>query len=203
MRSKTHGRNAWKLLPIVRAISVLSAVGVITSVVTFAALQSDGHVLAGNTVETATANILISRDGTTYSDTLPGYDFNNIIPGGAAQPTSNGGYVLAVKNVGTTALVLSLHVPTTPVMTGITDPSKVSVLMTPLVTGGGSYAPIVMRLSDLMAAKQPIVWGTNKGLVATGSSVMFHLQVSMDADAVTGGSASITGLDLSYSGTPQ
>lgn len=196
-------KKTWKLLPLARAIGVLSAVGIITTMVTFAALQSTGNALTGNTIETATANLQISKDGTTFSDSVPGYDFNNIIPGGTPQPVAGGGYLVVIKNTGTTNVALSLSVPTEPNAVGITDLGQVYVLVTAQIPGGGSYPVQPIKLSDLIAGKVPLAWGTGHGMVNQSMTQSFHLQVVMDATAVTGGSASITGLDLSFSGAPQ
>lgn len=198
-----RNKQSRRYLPLIRAIAVVSAVGIVTAGVTFAALQSTGNALTGNTIETATASLQISKDGSTFSDSLPGYDFNSIIPGGAPQPASNGGYQVVLKNTGTTNLVLSLAVPTQPTVSGIADLSKVSVLVTPVISGSGTYSPITLKLSDLIAGKQPLAWGISHGLVTQNGTATFHVQVSMDADAVSGGGASISGLDLSFSGTPQ
>jgi len=194
-------RKAWKLLPIVRVIAVLSAVGVITTVVTFAALQSSGNALQGNTIQTATAKLQISTDGKSFSDSVPGFNFTGIVPGGPAQPSNNGGYLVVLKNVGDTDLKLSLSVPTTPTVSGISDLSKVNLLVTvPNAPGGGTYPQQVIKLSSLIAGPVAI---TNQGTVYKNSTLTYHLQVSMDTDAVNGGSGSITGLDIAFSGATQ
>lgn len=184
-------KKSWRLLPIVRAIAVLSAVGVITTAVTFAALQSSGNALTGNTISTATAALKISKDGSAYSDSVPGYNFTGLVPGGAAQPTN--GYAAWLQNVGTATLSLSLSVPTAPTVSGTVDLQKVSVIIIPN-TGVTQTIP----LSDLIAGKVALA---NSNL-AINATTLYHVQVSMAADAVSGSSASITNLDLSFSGTP-
>ncbi|MEJ0073790.1 MAG: hypothetical protein WDN27_07040 [Candidatus Saccharibacteria bacterium] len=190
-------RKLWKLLPVVRAIGVLSAVGIITTLVTFAAIQSTGNALTGNTIETATATLQISKDGTNFSDNVTGYDFNGLVPGGAAQPVT--GYMVALHNTGSTNLALSLAVPAAPVTTGAPDLGKVWVVLTPYNPGGGTYAPQSIRLSDLVAGKVALT----AARLNAGAFAYFHLQIGMDTDAITGGGATITGLDLSFSGIPQ
>ena len=192
-------KKLWKLMPIVRVIAVLSAVGIISTLVTFAALQSTGNALQGNTIQTATAKLQISTDGTNFSDSVPGFDFKGIVPGGPAQP-SNGGYLVVLKNVGDTDLKLSLSIPTTPTLSGITDLSKVNLLLTPPpAPGGGTYPAQIIPLSSLVAGSVSI---TNNGTVTKASTVSYHLQVSMASDAVNGSSGSVTGLDIAFSGMP-
>lgn len=187
-------------MPLVRAIGILSAVGIVTSVITFAALQSTGNALTGNSIETATANLQLSNDGQNFSDSVPGFDFANIIPGGAAQPQTP--YEVTVKNVGTTNLLLTVSTPTAPTVNGIDDLSKVHVLITPYTMVYGAYPVITASLADLTDGAVPLTWGTDSSMVRIGTSMKFRLQVAMDADAVNGSSGSVTNLDLSFSGTP-
>lgn len=192
-------RRTYKALPVLRSIAVLSAVGIVSTVVSFAAIQSTGTALTGNTIETATASLQISTDGKTFTDSVPGFDFNSIIPGGSAVPY--GGYMVELKNTGSTGLNLWLSVPTAPTMTGVSDPSMVNVLLTHPPQTGFSYTPQTFKLSDLTSSEVALTGAD--ATVAVGQTVTFELQVSMGADAVDGASASITGLDLSFSGTPQ
>jgi hypothetical protein len=191
-------KRNWKLLPLARAIGVLSAVGVVTTLVTFAAIQSTGNALTGNTIETATASLKISKDGSTFSDTIPGFDFAGVMPGGVAVPAGDG-YLVELKNTGDTTLKLRLTVPTPPTVTGITDLSKVNVLITPFTSGGGTYATQSIALSALIAGQASL---NNATAAAKGSPVLLHLQVSMAADAIDGAGGSISNLDLTFSGTP-
>lgn len=192
----SNKRNAWKLLPIVRVIAVLSAVGCVTSIVTFAALQSTGNALQGNTIQTASAKLQIGTDGTNFGDSVQGFNFTGIVPGGQPQPQANGGYVVYVKNTGDTTLALSIGIPKMPTTNGVTDLSKVRLLITPVWSGPVPTQTI--RLSDLVAGTVAI---TDHAQLGTGNIQSFKLQVAMDADAVSGGSASITGLDIAFSGT--
>ena len=192
MRSK---RKLWKLLPLARAIGVLSAVGVATTLVTFAAIQSTGNALTGNTIQTATAALQISKDGVTFSDSIAGYSFSGIVPGGLAQPVANNYYVY-LKNSGTATMRLMLSVPTPPAVTGVADFAKVSVLITSVTSGSITQT---ITLADLIAGHVNI---TNSS-VTVGNVASYRIQVSMAADAVSGNGATISGLDLSFSGTQQ
>lgn len=196
LRAKRYTKRIWRGLPLLRAISVLSAVGIITTTATFAALQSTGNALTGNSIETATANLLLSNDGTTYASSVPGFDFSGIIPG----PTPQGNHTITLKNVGTTNVSLLLGVPTQPTLDGITDLSHVSVVVTQLGTGGVTYTPQTIKLSDLLAGNVAI----GKIILFKGSTMSFSLQVMIDSGAVpAGAAASISNLDLVFTGLPQ
>jgi hypothetical protein len=194
-------KKLWKLLPLARTIAVLSAVGIITTAVTFAALQSSGNALTGNTIQTATASLLISTTGIagSFQQSVPGFNFTGLVPGGAAQPGANNDIVY-LQNSGTAGLKLRLSVPTAPVVTGTVDLGKVLVQLTPPNLGQG-YAPATQAipLSDLIAGTVML----DNATLNIGAVTNYHVQVAMNADAVSGNSASITGLDLSFSGIPQ
>ncbi len=187
-----------KLLPLTRAISVMSAVGITATLVTFAAMQSTGNALTGNTIQTASASLQISTTGSYYSNSVPGFNFNDLIPGGAAQPAANN-YMAYLKNTGTSGLSLSLTVPTAPTVTGTVDLAKVFVQLTPPTIGGVPGTAQSFSLASLIAGRVTIANST----VAVGSIATYHVQVNMSADAVSGNGASVSGLDLSFSGTPQ
>lgn len=195
-----RSRKLWKLVPLTRAIAVLSAVGVITAAVTFSALQTTGNALTGNTIETATPKLLLSTDGAVFGDSVPGFDFKGVIPGGSAQPSSGGGYLVVLKNVGDSDLKLSVGVPTSPKVTGVTDLSKVNLVITPPPYNGINYSPQTIKLSSLLAGQVSIAI---EGTLLKNATVSYRLQVSMDSDAVSGASATIGGLDIAFSGTPQ
>jgi len=172
----------------------VAMVGIIGGV-TYAALQSQLGVLQGNSIQTAIASLQVSRDGTTYGSTTDGYAFGNLIPGGQASPSS--GYPVYVKNVGTTPLALKFSVGS-----GIQNPdnlnlAKVHIILTP-TSGGGAQS---MVLQDLITAS------SNGGIpVAVASHMLpsqvssFTLQVSLDADAITGPGASLSNLDFQFGG---
>jgi len=194
----SRSKKLQKFLPLIRAITVVSAVGITTTLVTFAAMQSTGNALTGNTIQTATASLQISTTGSYYSDSVPGFSFNNLIPGGAAQPAANN-YMAYLKNTGTSSLSLSLAVPTTPTVTGTVDLAKVLVLITPPTVGGVPGVTQSFSLASLIAGKVTI----ENSLLPVGSVASYHMQVNMAADAVSGNGATISSLDLVFSGIPQ
>jgi len=187
-------RKPWKLLPVVRAIAVLSAVGITTTLVTFAAIQSSGSALTGNTIQTASASLLISNNNSTWANDVGGWNFSGVVPGGPALP-ANGSYVVYVKNTGDAPMTLALTVKTPPTVTGAVDFAGVHILLTP-TTGGTAQS---FALSALLAGNVAI---TGSSIQPYGATILsYKVQVLMDASAVTGSSASITGLNLSFVGT--
>src|SRR5438309_2343932 len=110
-----------------RAVGVVAGVVIVVSGVTFAALQSQQDKLTGNTIETATANLQLSTDGSNYATSQAGFDFSNIVPGGQAVPQS--GYNVYLKNSGGTPLALKLAVSSTPSNPSNVDLNKVNVIL--------------------------------------------------------------------------
>lgn len=176
-----------------RAAAVISAVMVIVSGVTFAALQSQEDVLKGNTIQTAVANLQLSSDGINFTNSLSGFTFSGLIPGGAPAPAN--GYPIYLKNDGSTALALKLSIPKPITNPDNADLSKVHVLLTPF--GGG--APQNMTLQDLVSsAASGGIALAQPGRLGVGQSTGFNVQVSMESDAVSGPSATITDIDFSF-----
>jgi hypothetical protein len=183
--------------PFARAVGVIVATAVIVSGVTFAALQSQNAVLAGNSIESATASLQIGTSPASLSANLAGFDFANVQPGGPAVPST--GNVFYLKNTGSTDLNLKLAANKGAfTATSNVDLTKVSVLLTPV--GGGQTQSL--PLSDLVSAHDTGGTSLNMSLVA-GMGGQYKLQVTMAADAVTAttSSASISNLDLIFSGT--
>lgn len=181
---------------LLRAVGMVTAVVIIVSGVTFAALQSQQDTLTGNTIETATANLQLSTDGTNYSDSHAGFNFNNIVPGGQAVPTT--GYPFYLKNAGGTPLSLKLAVTSLPTNPNTVDLGKVNVLLTPVATGTPMQT---FTLQSLIASSASGGLAITSGNLASGASQQFKLQVSMATDAVSGSTASLGNIDFSFSGT--
>jgi hypothetical protein len=177
---------------ILRFLGVVACLLIAVSGVTFAALQSQAVKLTGNSIETATANLLISTDGTNFSTAQPGFDFANIVPGG--QPQS--GYFFTLKNGGATPLALKFAVSSTPSNPANVDLSKISIRLTP--TGGVAQS---FSLASLIAANSSGGLAiTNPSELFVGNRITFTIDVSMAADAMTGPSASIGNIDLAFTG---
>lgn len=180
--------------PIFRAITVISSVAVLATGVTYAALQSQQAVLTGNSIKTATADLKIGTSPTSFAASRTGFTFGDVVPGSTATPADGSSFYL--KNYGTPSLALKVGVSSVPTNTNNVDLSKTYIVLTRVDTGttqklsvaslvaGGTTAPV--SLTDSLAG----------GVVA-----QYKAQVSMDADAFTGQSADITGIDLVFSGS--
>ncbi len=178
-----------------RAVGVIGAVVIVVSGVTFAALQSQQIKLTGNTIETATANLQISADGTTYAPSLAGFDFANLVPGG--QPVPQNGYTVFLKNTGATPLALKLAISSTPSNPNGVDTAKVNVILTSLAGGG----PQSFSLQSLVAGSATSGVSINTpSILMPGQAVQYVLQASMAIDAVTGSSATVGNIDFAFSG---
>lgn len=180
--------------PLLRAIMVISSVVILATGVTFAALQSQQAVLAGNSIQTATADLKISTDGTTFTNSRTGFAYSQVIPGAA--PTALATSTFYLRNSGTPTLNLAVAVSSTPLNTQNVDLSKVYLI----VTREDTPATQKFALSGLIAA-----YATG-GLAITdpllgGRTAQYRMQVSMDTDAFSGQEADISGIDLVFKGT--
>ncbi|MDL2363371.1 MAG: hypothetical protein QFB86_03245 [Patescibacteria group bacterium] len=176
---------------LVRSIAIVGAVMALVSGVTYAALQSQPGVFRGSTIHTAIASLQVSNNGTTFGSTIDGLGFNSLVPGGSPSPSS--GYPVYVRNVGTAPLAIKLSVPTGISNLDNVDLNKVHVLVTPFGIGTAQN----ITLQDLITSPVSIV---NGGRMIAGQTSIFTMQVSLDADAVTGPSGSITNIDFTFGG---
>lgn len=184
-----------KYAPWLRAVLILSAVGVIVGRVTFAALQSQQAILAGNTIESATAALQLSTDGGTFASSQQGFTFSGLVPGGQAMPSQNGGKPLWFKNTGNATLTIKGMISTAPNVTGDIDLSKVYILLTP--TGGTTQT---ISVAALQAAANNGGMTLNVPEIAPGVLAEYHIQVRMAEDAFSGNSATIQNLSLIFVG---
>lgn len=191
MRSSNH----WAALS--RAAVIIVGTVAVVSGVTFASLQSQAAVLKGNSIQTATASLQVSTDGTTYASSVPGYGIGGLIPGGLAMPAS--GAIVYVKNTGTSAEAISLSVPA-----GFTNPDNLDLSKVHLVinsTAGGAGQNIVLQdLIDAGNAGLALTAGSSTHLIA-GTSTGYNIKISLDADAVVNSGATVNNLDFDFTGT--
>lgn len=179
--------------PLMRAVMVIASVTVLATGVTFAALQSQQAILSGNSIQAATADLRISTDGTTFTNTRTGFAYSEVIPG--AVPTALATSTFYLQNSGTPTLNLAVAVTSTPVNVDGVDLTKVYLLL----TRDDTHATQKLSLAGLMAAQ------ANGGLAVTdpllaAHTAQYHLQVAMDTDAFNGQEADITGIDLVFRG---
>lgn len=185
--------------PVVRAIAVMAAVGVTVTGITFAALQSQSAALTGNSIETASANLQISKDNTadSFSSSTTGYDFTNVLPGGPAVPAEGNTFYL--RNGGTTDLALKLSVNGTQ----ISADTSLALSSVYIILTAPDSSTQKLALPSLFTATNPA--GTDLGITLdAGTTGQFKVQVQMDSNALSGAttsSAAIKNVALSFGGT--
>jgi hypothetical protein len=160
--------------------------------VAYAVLTSTPDTLTGNTIETASANLLLSADGINYGTTYPGFDFNGVVPGGSSAPVA--GYAFYLKNTGGVSLVPKLSIAKQPANPNDVSLDKVNILVTTVASGNAAQS---FTFQSLLSGAQVLGIAS----LASGQSQQYKLQVSMAPDAMTGNSASLSGIDLVISGT--
>ncbi|MEO7364279.1 MAG: hypothetical protein ABIV43_02100, partial [Candidatus Saccharimonadales bacterium] len=180
--------------PLTRAVLVVTALAALVTGVTYAALTSRQVVLTSNTITTAIAQLKVSKDNSTYADTLEGYAFYNLVPGGNPVP-SDGGFPIYLQNVGTVALAARLSVDPTLTNTDGVDLSKVHVIFTPY----GGASPQTMTLQELIDAHDSggvalTVGGLNHINSSGNGGVM--VQIQLDDEAFSGSGATINNLNF-------
>ena len=181
-----------------RLIVAIIIGGMATTGVTYAALQSQQAILSGNTIESATAALQLSKDGGNYSSSTTGFDFAGLVPGGVAMPSQYGGHPLWLKNTGSAGLNLNVTVNGAPTTSGDIDLSKVSLVLTP-VTGGGTAQTI--PLSSLIGASAGTTTTLSVPTLTSGTTMQYKIQMQMASDAFSGSSATISNLNLVFAGT--
>lgn len=181
---------------IVRALGVTTAVMLAVSGVTFAALQSQDAVLQGNTITSATANLLIGDGSGTFGAATNGYNFTNIEPGPQLQPA--GGNMITLRNNGSTKLGLRLSMRPT----NFSNPSNVNIdrIYVAITPAGGTMQE--HSLADLLTAYSggaPISLGTT---VNAGQDIQVKFQVQIASDVITSTTSAVnlSGIDLVFSG---
>ncbi len=191
-------RNWSGYQPFARAIIVVAAVSVLATGVTYAALQSQGVTLSGNSISTANADLRISNTTATssasFATTKTGFNFTNIVPGAVAAPTD--GYGFYLKNFGGATMSLKVAINTTPTNTANVDLSKVYLVFNRVDTLSSQK----LSLASLIAASTTGGTTMTDNLVG-GTAAQFKTQVVMDDDAFSGTSATLGGIDLVFIGT--
>jgi hypothetical protein len=181
--------------PLKRALTVVVAVAALVSGVTYAALQSQLALVQGNTIQTATADLQLSTNGTAYGRTIQGFNFGALIPGGVPAPAT--GYSIYLKNNGTTAVMLKLSANPTLANTDNMDLTKVKVLLTPAIG-----TPMTFTLKDLMDGNDAGgVLMPSVGKVVPGQVLTYSLQVQLNDDAVNGSSGTISNVNFIFNAT--
>lgn len=154
----------------------------------YALLQARG-VLTGNTISTASANLVISTDGRTYLQSMPGFSFDGVVPGGYPAPAE--GYPLYVKNIGTTPLDLRLALNNTPSNPDALDLNKFSFTVT-----GDDEVPKSFTLVSLANQGQSL-----DDELPPGATRQYMLRAQVAEDA--GQSIMVSNIDLALVGIPR
>lgn len=187
-------KRSRRTVPIIRALTMVIAVAGLTGGVTFAGLQSQQSKLTGNIIQTATAHLLVSNDGSNYGSSQTGFSFANLVPGGQAMPLS--GYPIYLKNAGGAPLSLKLAVSSPPSNPDGADLTKVNVILK--LSSGQTQTFSLQSLVDSAATGGVTV--TNPSQLNPNVVSQYTLQIQMASDAVNGPSATISNIDFSFSG---
>jgi hypothetical protein len=168
-----------------RLFAVVSASLILLTGVTFALFQSNKVTLQGSTISSATAHLLLSSNGTTFSDVIPGFNFANIQPGGAPMPQP--GFDVYIKNDGTSPLMLAASMATNLFNPSAARLDKIHLALTP-----DDEPTTTMSLSSLYNAYSN---GDTVHLatgVAPGQTRHFYVQVQMDSSVVASTESSVS-----------
>lgn len=181
---------------IIRSLLIIIGVGVATTGISFAALQSPNVTLTGNTINTGNAQLQISNDGLTFSNSsAAGFTFDGVVPGGSAAPAN--GYTVYLKNNGNISLALKAGVNPLPQNPSNIDYSKTYLVFTRTDI---TSQPVTVSLKDLVDnyATGPVQLNST---VAAGATATYKIQAMMDSSAYSGTSASISNINLVFLST--
>jgi hypothetical protein len=177
-----------------RAVGVISAVVVLMTGVTYAALQSPQATLTNSTISSATADLRIGTSATSFSSTRVGFNFVDLIPGGIAAPVD--GNVFYLKNYGNANLGLHISIGSIPLNLSNVDLTKVSFVITRQDTSTAQTFTVKALVDSYINGGLSFTDSLSGSVVAE-----YKLQAIMSADAFTGQTAQISDLDLVFTGT--
>lgn len=196
--------NLANINPMVRAIGVFSAVAVLTSGATFAALQSQA-TLTDNTISSATAALKIDNleNGVGFDTTDEGFAFTGLVPGAEYDESVK---KFSLKNDGDTDLNVSLHKVMSELSItgkdgedGTIDPTKVMIKVSASTDGeDGDDEEWEYTLAEL-AEMKTLPDGTLPHQDGSDEKT-FGIQVKLLAGAVSGGQGQLTNFDLVFTG---
>lgn len=180
-----------------KTVGLVSLLTVMVSGVTFAAMQSQNAVLAGSSITSATASLLIASEQGDFGASTPGFNFEAIEPGASAMPTE--GKILRLRNAGNSKLALRVGIDNA----RFANPqgaiaSKIFIVLTPGTGGPAQEFPLPTLMSAL-GMSSPLAIGQP---LTAGQETEYKVQVRMAGDALPAGvsGANITGIDLVFSG---
>ncbi len=182
--------------PLTRAITIITAAIVLLTGITFAAMQSQNAVLQGNSITSATANLLIGDSAGNYAASVAGFSFSNVEPG-SYQPSTGG--IFTLRNAGTSTLQLHIGLnPTHFTNQNNANLDRIFIGITP-VTGGARQE---FSLANLIAAYNAGSYSDLNLRLPGDSDQQFKLQVFIGTDAVASSAQqlTLTGIDLVFNG---
>lgn len=190
-----------KINPLMRAFFVVGGVAAIVTGTTYAMLSSSSASLVGSTMSSDTAELLVSKNGTTFGDERAGFPFADIVPGGDPAPADGNAFWLRNTSTGVD-LALTVGIPELPVFdpAGL-DLNKVHVVITDpgadgLLDGTDDEEVLRASITDLVAGPEPIL-----GELVAGADRKLFIQAVMDAGTFEGTSGSVGAFDLVFNGT--
>lgn len=186
-----HGTAIW------RTLSVLCAVILLLTGVTFAAMQSQDATLQGNSITSASASLVIGDANGGYASAASGFSFENLEPGG--QPMPSPGFDLKLRNNGSSNLMLQMSInPGNFANANHANIDRIYITLTP--KNGGPT--LQYSLQSLLVAHTNNTPESLDIMLPAGQTGQYVLQVQMAADSVTDTSAGValSGIDLVFSG---
>lgn len=112
-------------------------------------LRTPTAYVEGSTIRTATADLLVSGDGTNFARNVPGFVFDNAISGGDAVPEAQFAHTVYVKNAGSVPLQVGLSAGNSLINNSNIDLSKVRVIVS---VDDGTYVS-TFKLTELINAQ--------------------------------------------------
>jgi hypothetical protein len=188
--------NIRKISPMARAIGTVGAVVALAGGVTFAALTSTA-TLTDTSINTANAGLLL-WNGTSFQPTAPGFTVTGQIPGTDSAPQA-----FYFQNSGDAAeniTVKANHAPTS----SLTSPSDLALKFS-CSDGAGNQLTTNTDLQQIITA--PVSINLTLPLGAQGDTGNPNtlgnctVKFNINPGGVVGGSASVTDLDLDFTGT--
>jgi hypothetical protein len=194
------GNMKIRSLAVARSVAVIGGMGALIAGVTFAALTSGPATLASNTLSTATAELQVSNNGTTFSPSVAGFAVTGLIPGDGSTHKK-----FYMKNSGDVDLALSVHVPHTPPAPtggyGFTGWQNLKVFIKDLSTGEVTTT----NMTDLLAGDVSLTGSLGQGVTGNPATPAapgnYELWYDITPSALTGGTAGVGAFDLQFMGT--
>jgi hypothetical protein len=191
--------------PVLRAVGIISAVAILVSGVTFAALQSQ-VTLTDNTISTAGAvglQIDNLENETGPGTTDRGFEFADLVPGGGfseaqqfALSNTEFGPDMTIK-VHSTAATTSAPVDKSLVWVRFTLVSETTGDITPLTVGES----VEVTLADLESSFTGLPGATLPDRLDADETLTYDVQVRVGADAVNSPEVNIEDFDLVFTAT--